>query len=66
MNAPVGELYSNTRMTHEAAWLRPRHAGYMAFQEEASEILLDLLSEKTTLEAALPALQKRFDESFCA
>ncbi|PKR60216.1 extracellular solute-binding protein [Thalassospira lohafexi] len=66
VNAPVGGLYNNTRMTHEAAWLRPRHAGYMAFQEDASEILLDLLREKTTPDAALPALQNRLDESFCA
>lgn len=64
VNAPVGSCYSNTRMTHEAAWLRPRHNGYMAFQEEASQILLDALTGKTSPQTALMALQTRFDESF--
>ncbi|KJE34709.1 hypothetical protein UF64_13415 [Thalassospira sp. HJ] len=64
VNAPVGSCYCNTRMTHEAAWLRPRHNGYMAFQEDASDILLDALTEKTTPQKALAALQRRFDESF--
>ncbi len=66
VNAPVGELYNNTRMTHEAAWLRPRHAGYMAFQEEGSQVLLDALTGKTGPDAAISALQQRFEESFCA
>lgn len=64
VNAPVGSCYSNTRMTHEAAWVRPRHDGYMAFQEEASHILIDALTAKTSPENALLALQTRFDESF--
>ncbi|WP_417260154.1 carbohydrate ABC transporter substrate-binding protein [Celeribacter sp.] len=63
-NAAVGNAYANTRMTHEAAWLRPRHAGYMGFQEEGSHILLDALSGKTSHISALDALQTRFDESF--
>jgi multiple sugar transport system substrate-binding protein len=64
VNASVGSCYSNTRMTHEAAWLRPRHNGYMAFQEEASQTLLDALTGKTSPQTALMALQTRFDESF--
>ena len=64
VNAPVGSCYSNTRMTHEAAWLRPRHDGYMAFQEDASHILLDALTGKTNPKSALLALETRFDESF--
>ncbi|WP_417241941.1 carbohydrate ABC transporter substrate-binding protein [Celeribacter sp.] len=64
VNAAVGNAYANTRMTHEAAWLRPRHAGYMGFQEDGSLILLDALAGKTAPDTALDALQTRFDESF--
>jgi multiple sugar transport system substrate-binding protein len=64
VNAAVGGAYHATRMTHEAAWLRPRHAGYMAFQEEASHIVLDALTGRTAHEAALDALDLRFNESF--
>jgi multiple sugar transport system substrate-binding protein len=66
VNAHVGGAYANTRMSHEAAWLRPRHAGYMGFQEEGSQILQDALLGRRTPEAALDALQTRFDESFAA
>jgi multiple sugar transport system substrate-binding protein len=64
VNAAVGNAYANTRLTHEAAWLRPRHAGYMAFQDEASHILLDALQARTTHQAALGALDLCFNESF--
>jgi multiple sugar transport system substrate-binding protein len=66
VNAAVANAYSNTRLTHEAAWLRPRHAGYMAFQEEGSHIILDAITGRTAHETALDALDKRFIESFTA
>jgi multiple sugar transport system substrate-binding protein len=64
VNAAVGGAYANTRMTHEAAWLRPRHPGYMAFQDEGSAILCDALQGRTTHKAALAALDTSFNESF--
>lgn len=64
VNAAVGNAYHNTRISHEAAWLRPRHDGYMAFQEEGSHIVLDALTVKTGPEAALDALDQRFNASF--
>lgn len=64
VNAAVGSAYAQTRMTHEAAWLRPRHNGYMGFQEEGSEILLEALTGRRTHEAALEALHLRFEASF--
>lgn len=64
VNATRGNAYASTRMTHEAAWLRPRHNGYMGFQEEASHILLEALNGKTSHVSALEALTKRFKESF--
>lgn len=39
VNAPVLDFYRATRATLEAAWVRPRHDGYMPFQHAASERL---------------------------
>lgn len=64
VNASAGNAYANTRLTHEAAWLRPRHKGYMAFQEEGSHIVLDAITGRTSHAAALDALDQRFIESF--
>ncbi|MEY4984063.1 MAG: hypothetical protein RIR62_2329 [Pseudomonadota bacterium] len=64
VNAAVGNAYVQTRLTHEAAWLRPRHAGYMAFQEEGSLIVLDAITGRIPHGAALDALDRRFLESF--
>ncbi len=64
VNDIVAQAYRQTRLTHEAAWLRPRHAGYMGFQEDGSQILLDAITGRTTHEAALDALDRRFMESF--
>lgn len=64
VNAAVGGAYHATRMTHEAAWLRPRHAGYMGFQEDGSAIVLDAITGRTAHEVALDALDHRFNASF--
>ena len=64
VNAAVGNAYANTRLTHECAWLRPRHKGYMAFQEAGSHIVLDAITGRTSHAAALDALDQRFIESF--
>jgi multiple sugar transport system substrate-binding protein len=53
VNAPVGEFYRATRRTLDGAWLRPRHDGYMAFQEAAAKLLNEALQsgagEKETI-----------------
>lgn len=40
VNAGTGDFYRNTRATLEGAWVRPRHDGYMAFQQAASDRLI--------------------------
>ena len=45
VNAATGNFYSDTRATLEGAWVRPRHDGYMAFQQKASDrIIVNLTS----------------------
>lgn len=64
VNEPVLNAYWNTRLTHEAAWLRPRHDGYMAFQQEGSEIVNAALTGETGVDAAIKALDAAFAASF--
>lgn len=64
VDTTVGGAYSNTRLTHEAAWVRPRHAGYMAFQEMGSQIISEALQGRISHDTALDALDLRFNESF--
>ncbi|MBZ9738888.1 MULTISPECIES: extracellular solute-binding protein [unclassified Mesorhizobium] len=37
INEAAGNFYRDTRATLEGAWVRPRHDGYMAFQQAASD-----------------------------
>lgn len=64
VNASVSDAYFNTRLTHEAAWLRPRHDGYMEFQSEGSDILESAFRGKLAPAAAIKQLNSRFAESF--
>jgi multiple sugar transport system substrate-binding protein len=64
VNASVLDAYYNTRLTHETAWLRPRHDGYMQFQEEGSEIVADALRGRIQPETAVARLNERFRASF--
>ncbi len=43
VNAPVADFYRATRRTLEGSWLRPRHDGYMPFQDSAARLLNEAL-----------------------
>jgi len=64
VKAATLDAYYNTRLTHETAWLRPRHDGYMLFQEEGSEIVADTLRGHMEPERAVSRLNERFRASF--
>lgn len=56
VNAASGGFYENTRDTLQAATIRPRHNGYIAFQSEASSYLrsaLDAVTDPTTVASNL-------------
>ncbi|RVO75002.1 extracellular solute-binding protein [Sinorhizobium medicae] len=65
VNAATHDFYRATRETLEAAWLRPRHDGYMAFQQAGSDRLNEGLrcGERPSLVAE--ELNRLFRESFC-
>jgi multiple sugar transport system substrate-binding protein len=53
VNAPSGDFYRGTLVTLEHAWVRPRHAGYVAFQTEAAEVVREAVTGSTSVPAAL-------------
>jgi multiple sugar transport system substrate-binding protein len=60
----ANDFYRRTRSTLEGAWVRPRHKGYMAFQDAASNRLNGGLLGKEPAETILAALEALFQESF--
>lgn len=64
VNAPVDNFYRDTRATLEGAFVRPRHNGYMAFQEAASQRLITGLKSGEPSAPIVQALNALFRESF--
>ena len=64
VNAATGDFYRNTRNTLDAAYVRPRHRGYMAFQDAASKRLNAGLVGGETPAAIVADLNRMFRESF--
>jgi multiple sugar transport system substrate-binding protein len=60
VNARWGGFYGNTAETLEAAYVRPRHNGYIAFQTKASALLRRSFGEKADAEGVIEALQKLY------
>jgi multiple sugar transport system substrate-binding protein len=58
INAITHDFYAATRATLEAAWLRPRHDGYMAFQQQASALLDDAILLRAPAAATIAALNQ--------
>jgi multiple sugar transport system substrate-binding protein len=64
VNAATSDFYRNTRATLEGAWVRPRHDGYMPFQEAASERINKGLLDNEKAEVVVADLNRLFRESF--
>lgn len=63
VNDATGDFYRGTRATLEAAWVRPRHDGYMAFQQAASERINAGLKAGEKGESVVADLNRFFRES---
>ena len=64
VNAATGGFYRDTRATLEGAWVRPRHDGYMAFQQAASDRLNGGLVDKHPAIKVVADLNDLFRKSF--
>lgn len=60
----TSDFYRDTRATLEGAWVRPRHDGYMPFQEAASERINKGLLNNEKAEDVVADLNRFFRESF--
>jgi multiple sugar transport system substrate-binding protein len=63
VNAAAADFYSATRRTLEGAWVRPRHNGYMPFQNAGSRRLLDGLRAGEDAERIVAALNAMYGET---
>lgn len=66
VNAAACDFYRATRATLEGAWVRPRHDGYMAFQQAASLRLNAGLQVGQRSREIVQALNLLFKESLAA
>lgn len=62
-NTAALDFYRNTRATLESAWVRPRHAGYMRFQQAAAERLREALESAEPARSAIAAINRLYRES---
>ncbi|WP_095199166.1 ABC transporter substrate-binding protein [Mesorhizobium carmichaelinearum] len=63
VNAATGNFYRDTRATLEGAWVRPRHDGYMAFQQAASDRILSGIIGRQKPAEVVADLNNLFRES---
>jgi multiple sugar transport system substrate-binding protein len=64
VNAPVDGFYAKTRATLEGAWVRPRHNGFMGFQDSAALRLIMALQAGEPAAAVIADLNALFAASF--
>jgi len=63
VNAAAGDFYKATFATVEDAWVRPRHAGYIAFQTDGSAILRETLIDGRDPATTIARLRERWRQS---
>lgn len=62
-NTAALDFFRNTRATLESAWVRPRHAGYMRFQQAAAERLRQALESAEPARGVIAALNRLYRET---
>jgi len=64
VNVATGNFYRATRATLEGAWVRPRHDGYMKFQQDASDRINSGLTSNEDSRTVVTDLNRLFRGSF--
>ena len=64
INDECNGFFTNTRLTLDQAWIRPRHNGYMKFQDESGEIINEYLQSNTNEDIIIDKLKIMYVESF--
>ena len=63
IDAQFNGFWSGTTETLARAWIRPRHKGYVGFQKEASDLVLDCMTEGSDIDACIDAFCAAFRKS---
>ena len=64
INKETNNFFRNTRDTLEKSWVRPRHNGYMNFQDEAGNIINEFLYEYIDEIKVYEKLKSEYKKSF--
>mgnify|MGYP003952215489 CR=1 FL=1 len=64
INLETNNFFVNTRLTLDMAWVRPRHNGYMKFQDHSGDIINDYLKSNIKEEVVCQKLCELYKESF--
>jgi multiple sugar transport system substrate-binding protein len=64
INFETNNFFKNTRLTLDQAWIRPRHNGYMKFQDESGNIINEYLQSNVNEVNVIDKLKLMYAESF--
>ncbi len=62
-NSLTNNFFCDTRRTLDAAYVRPRHNGFVTFQEQAGRVINAFLRDGTRAEDCLGALSRLYEET---
>ena len=64
INKETNNFFKGTRQTLDLAWVRPRHNGYMKFQDESGNLINEYLQSEIKAESICEKLIDMYNESF--
>ena len=64
INKETNNFFRGTRKTLDLAWVRPRHNGYMRFQDESGNLINEYLQSEIKAESICEKLIDMYNESF--
>jgi multiple sugar transport system substrate-binding protein len=64
INYETNSFFSNTRQTLDEAWVRPKHNGYMNFQDEGGNVINEYLQTSGDEEKIYEKLKSEYKQSF--
>ena len=64
INQETNDFFKATRKTLELAWVRPRHNGYMEFQDLSGDLINEYLQTNISAESVCVKLTDMYNDSF--
>ena len=64
INLETNNFFKNTKQTLSLAWVRPRHNGYIKFQDKSGDIINEFLQSNTKESFVIDKLTTLYRESF--